>query len=71
MLVALLCIVVMFVGEQGVVVGGGEVGSEFEPLNATLQKGDRFICLLLKAPSTLIILVEDVHSAVEFYANMK
>jgi hypothetical protein len=39
MLVALLFIVVVFVGEQGVV-GGEEVGSEFEPLNATLQKGD-------------------------------
>jgi hypothetical protein len=71
MLAALLCIVVMFVGEQRVVVGGGEVGSEFEPLNATLETGDPFICLLVRKPSTPIISAEDVHSAVAFYANLK
>jgi hypothetical protein len=40
MLVSLVCIVVMFFVEQGMVVGGGEVASEIEPLNATLHKGD-------------------------------
>jgi hypothetical protein len=40
MLVALLYLVIMLVGEQGVVLGGGEIGSEFEPLNSTLQKGN-------------------------------
>jgi hypothetical protein len=39
-LVALLNIAVMLLGEQGLLVAGGEIGSEFEPLNTTLQKGD-------------------------------
>lgn len=40
-LVSLVCIVVMFVGEQGVVVRGGEIAPEIEPLNTTQQKETR------------------------------
>jgi hypothetical protein len=40
MAVAVMCVALMFFGQQGMVVGGGEAGSEFESLNATGQKGD-------------------------------
>lgn len=38
----MLCVFLMLFGKQGMVMGGGEAGSEFETLNATGQKGDLF-----------------------------
>jgi hypothetical protein len=68
-LVALLFIIVVFVGEQGPV-GGQEVGSEFEPLNATVQKGD---IQLFNVSNAFIqtMSTEDAHSEVVFYVNFK
>jgi len=43
MVAVMLCIVLMFYGKQGVVMAGGEAGSEFETLNATGQKGELFV----------------------------
>jgi hypothetical protein len=42
MVAGMLCIVLMLFGKQEMAMGGGEAGSGFEILNATVQKGDLF-----------------------------
>lgn len=42
MVAGMLCIVLMFFGKQGMVMAGGEAGSELETFNATGKQGDIF-----------------------------